>query len=431
MTYKRRTILFLGLLMFFLIIAPLTVLYCLGWRFDWETKTIIQPGIFYFKVWPKNVDIYLNGQFKKKTDIFFGSILIDNLKAQKYNVEIKKQGYHSWQKNLEIKKRQVTEAKNLVLIPQEPKFDLISKNIEDFFFSPDQKKIILKEESEQGWGLKLFEIDKKVKSHLISERDISKEEVEIIDLKLSPDSKKILLELGVKEKINYYLLEIDKSPPLLTSLDFLESKEEAILELHNKEIPPLLENIISFTISDGSIFYLDSSGFLFKEKERLNIIPFEVKQETKYQITVSGLDILLKENNILYIFDKEEKSFKKLFEPIEKFKFSPDSKKLAYANVSEIWILFLEKIIEIPPREKDEKLFITRFSEKIDDIFWYTNHYLIFNVGDKIKIAEIDDRDKINIVDLAEFKNPEIFWANKKLYLLSEQNLYVSEELTP
>jgi len=425
MTYKKRTLLFLGLMVLFLIVAPSAVLYSLGWRFDWETKKIIQPGLFYFKTWPKNADVYLNGKFRKKTDLFFGSILIENLRPQKYNVEIKKTGYHTWQKNLEIKKRKVTEAKNIILIRQNPRFDLISKNIEDFFFSPDKKKIILKERNEQGWDLKLFETDKNVKSHLLSKDDISKEKVQIIDLEFSPDSKKILLEFGVKEKVKHYLLELDKSPPALVSLGFLAKPEEFFLE------SPLKKEVINFAVLNKDIYYLDKNGFLWKNEQRLNIIPLEIKQETKYQITVSETAILLEEGNTLYIFNKEERSFKKLFEPIEKFKFSPDLKKLAYANGHEIWVLFLEKIIDMPQKEKGEKLFITRFSEKIENIFWYTNHYLVFNVGNKIKVAEIDDRDKINIIDLTEFKNPRIFWADKKIYVLSQENLYVSEELIP
>ncbi len=140
---------------------------------------------------------------------------------------------------------------------------------------------------------------------------------------------------------------------------------------------------------------------------------------------------LLEENDILYIFNGNKKSFQKLFEPVKNFKFSPDSQKLVYFNDYEIWVLFLEKKYDQPQKEAEEQLFITRFSEKIDEVFWYTNHYLIFNTGDKIKIAEIDDRDRINTVDLTEFKEPKIFWGNKKLYILSEENLYVSEELTP
>ncbi len=454
MTYKIRTILFLSLLILFLIIAFLTVFYSMGWRFNWKTKKITQPGIFYFKVWPKSVQVYLDGKLKEKTDFFFGSILIENLLSKEYKVEIKKQGFHTWEKTLEIKKREATEAKNIVLIPENPNFAIITNEVNDFFFSPNEKKIVLKN---PGWSLKLFEIDKNVKSHLIDKKDISKEEVELFDIKFSPDSKKILLEVGLKERINYYLLDINESPAVLSSLDFLDSpeklyfipknsqklfvfkeKELSEVNLSTKEISsPILKNIITFTISYNNVYYLDTSGFIFKnnlsfnQEERLNIIPFSVEEETKYEITVLNSYVFLQENNILYIFDRNKKSFEKFFESIKGFKSSPDFQKMVYFNDYEIWILFLEKKYDQSQKETGEKLFITRFSEKIDNLFWYTGHYLIFNVGNKIKVVEIDDRDKINIVDLAEFKEPKIFWSNKKLYILSEKNLYVSEELTP
>lgn len=104
MTKKARIILFSSLVILFLIVAPVTILYSLGWRFNWETKKIIQPGVFYFKIWPKNSQIYLNTELKKKTDFFFGSALIENLVSEKYTVEIRKQGFHKWKKTLEIKK---------------------------------------------------------------------------------------------------------------------------------------------------------------------------------------------------------------------------------------------------------------------------------------------------------------------------------------
>lgn len=466
MTYRTRTILFLSLLILFLIIATLTVFYSLGWRFDWKTRRITQPGIFYFKIWPRSVEVYLDGELREKTDFFFGSILIENLLSKEYEVEIKKEGFHAWKKTLEIKKGEVTETKNIVLIPENPNFTIITNKVNDFFFSPNGEKIILKEswlasrsspEASEGWSLKLFEIDKNVKSHLINEDDISEDEVELFDLKFSADSSKVLLELGVEEKIDYYLLEIDESPAVLSSLDFLNSPEKVYFlpkdsqklfvfkenelseaNLSTKEISsPILKDIITFTISYNDVYYLDTSGFVsknklsFNQEERLNIILFPIKEETEYEITVFNSYVFLQENNILYVFDEDKKSFEKFFEPIKDFKFSHDSQKMVYFNNYEIWVLFLEKKYDQPQKEAGEKLFITRFSEKIDNLFWYTGHYLIFNVGDKIKVVEIDDRDKINIVDLAEFKEPKIFWSNKKLYILSEENLYVSEELTP
>mgnify|MGYP001608658254 CR=1 FL=1 len=100
MTRRTRTILFLTLLALFLIVAPATVFYSLGWRIDWKTQKITRPGLFYFKIWPKGGKVYINGQLKKKTDLFFGSALIENLMQKKYDVEITKEGFQPWNKKL-------------------------------------------------------------------------------------------------------------------------------------------------------------------------------------------------------------------------------------------------------------------------------------------------------------------------------------------
>jgi hypothetical protein len=466
MTHKTRNIIFIILIILFLITAPIVVFYSLGWRFDWKTKGFYQIGMFSVNAWPKTIDIYINGQLKEKTDIFFGSATIDNLMPTKYNLEAKKQGYHSWNKSLEITEGNVTEVKNLVLIPENPNFNSLTSSVKEFFFSPDNKKIILKEENEEKWSLKLFELNNNLKSYLINEEDISTKGVEIINLLFSPDSKRIVLKLGLKEDIKYYVIDIDKSPIITHELEFLDETEEIYFHSDNNEsliglissinettkresrtlneinyiekkiLEPITENVLTATIINKDIYYIDIEGFVIKSdlsgnKEKLNIIPFGLKQETKYELLIYNDYIFIKENDTLYLLDDDTKSFKKFFEPIKEQKLSSDSKKLVYYNNYEIYVLFLEKQYDPPQKEAKETLFITRFSEEIKNVFWYTDYYLIFNVGDKIKIAEIDDRDRINIIDLAEFKDSNIFFANKKLYVLSEDNLSVSDTLTP
>ena len=248
MEKRTRTVLFIICVVIFSLAAPVVVFYSQGYRFDFETKKIVQTGAFYFKVSPRNAEVWLNNKLKTKTSIFTNSALIENLMPKTYGVEIKKQGYHTWQKNLEIREKQVTEAKNIVLIPEKPNFIIINQTIPE----------------------------------------------------------------------------------------------------------------------------------------------------------------------------------------IEASATSSDEKKLIEFNDYEIWVAFIESQT-VQPQIEEEKIFITRFSEKIDKVFWLNDYYLIFNVGNKIKVAEIDDRYRINIVDLVEFENPEIFWSEKvkKLYVLSQGKLYLSENLLP
>jgi len=291
MQQRTRKILFLICFCLFLSITPIAVFYSQGYRIDWETKKISLTGGLFLKIWPKQANIYLDSKFKKKTDFFFGSALIENLLPKKHKVLVKKEGFYPWEKTLEIKEKTVTTAENIILIPQKPNFTISTQDAEGFWFSPEEK-----------------------------------------------------------------------------------------------EEPLALENFI-----------------------------------------------FLKEGKALCLFNESSGVFEKFFEPIKDFKLSPDSKKLVYFSDYEIWILFLKEVKNPSSRRAGEKLFLLRLSEKIRDVSWLNSDYLIFTVSNKIKVSEIDTRDRINIVDLAEFENPEIFFneKDKKLYILSNGNLYQSQALLP
>ena len=416
MTKRTRTILFLICLFLFLLIAPSAILYSQGYRFDFENKKLTQTGGLFLKVLPKQVEVFIDGKLKKKTDFFFGSILIENLLPKKYKIEIKKEGYFAWEKNLEIKEKEVTEAKNVILFPENPNFTILTKGVKKFWLPPDQKKIILLEEGEAGWALKLYDLEKKVKSHLISEDDVYSAGADLLNLEFSENSKEISLEIGMKEQLKYFSLELDKVPSVLTEIEPL--------------LPPL-KDIITYQTFNGQRYYLDNFGNLFRDEEKLTEKVFPVKPETEYELKIFQNFIFLREGQTLYLLLPESKSFEKFFENLNSLKISPDLKKLVYFSNYEIWILFLKDSDPPAIHRKGDRVFFVRLSEKIDNVFWLNSDYLIFNAGNKIKIAEIDDRDRINIVDFAEVKEPEIFFnkSNKKLYLLSDENLYRSEAL--
>jgi len=463
MTKIQRTILFLICFFIFLILAPIVVLYSQGYRFDFEEKKIVKTGGFYFKVWPRSAKIYLNGKFIKKMDFLFGSTLIEDLLPKKYEIEIKKEGFFSWRKNLEVKEKLVTEARNIFLVPENPKFNLLTKNIISFRPSFDGKKIALEEIQENNWNIILFDLQKNTKTKLFEKKDFkknNKEEATLLDLKFSPDSKKILIKIKLGQKEKYFISEIEEPSPSLISLGFLGNKkvkdisfnlknEERIFLLEantlfeanfkNKTKSKILEDVIAYDIGTKNIYFLSKEGFLFKAdfsgflEKKLNPEPFNIKKEAKYRLLVKENNIFLSENNTFYLWNKDLEKFEKILTGIKNFEISPDYEKIYLASDHEIWILFLKDISTQPQRKAREKLFLTRFSREIKNIFWYTSHYLIFNTNGKIKITEIDNRDRINVVDLKEFQNPRIYFnnENKRLYVLENKNIFVSEKLLP
>jgi hypothetical protein len=378
---------------------------------------------------------------------------------KQYKVEIKKAGFHPWQKDLEIKEKQVQEFKNIVLVPKNPNFTILSKNIENFWSSPDKKKLIKKTiDEDNNWNLLISDLEKNLSFPLLKEKELENGS-EIINLEFSQNSLQILLKTKVKEKIKYFILKIDRLPPVsLFSLDSLKNLEKIsfhpqdnnkifFLKANNLyEIDytsPTIESLIlkdllSYEIFGDTIFWLSRDGFLYKSDlsgkllEAENLRPFLLHPDFKYEIVIAdNSKIFLKEGSNFYQLNFNSRDFEKIEGSFSIFKFSPDLKKVAYSNGYEIGVLFLEPKYEQPERARTEKVYLTRFSEKIKDLFWFTPDYLILSQEEKVKIIEIDNRDRVNTVDLIELENSKTHWqdSEKKIYLLSKGNLYVSENL--
>jgi len=109
---------------FFVAVTPPLLLYACGYSFDWQSGKIIMTGGFYFKSSPKQAEIYLNGELKGKTPA-----LIKRILPGEYLMSIQKAGYHPWQKNLKIKSQMVTEARNILLMPENPSAESVEENL--------------------------------------------------------------------------------------------------------------------------------------------------------------------------------------------------------------------------------------------------------------------------------------------------------------
>lgn len=457
MSKKTRTILFLICLFLFFSSAPLVILYSQGYRFDLNPPAggikFTQTGGLFIKTEPKQVEIYVNNELTKKTDFFFGSALIENLLPKRYKIEVKKEKYLTWEKNLEIREKEVTEAKNIILFPKNINFTILTERAEKFWFSPDEKKIILLEEdkssshpslpkenselgeNEDGWTLKLYDLERNIKSHLISEIEFFQKGADLLNLEFSEDSKEIYLDIevaeaspllpprstsprsAIEEQEKTFILKLDKLPP----------------QLVEKKIAPSPENIITSKKYNQDIYYLDSSGYFLKNELTINEIPFPIKTETEYAIEIfSDFIFLIAENQTLYLFSPESKSFEIFFDKMSGLKISPDKRKLSFFSNSEIWILFLK---DGGTKKAGEKLFLVRLSEKINNVFWLNSDYLIFNSGNNLKITEIDERDRIQVWDITStpsFETEIKIYSNansKNLYILSEEKFFISEKI--
>lgn len=130
---------------FFLIAAPVIVLYVKGVNFNFDSKSFIQTGILAVRSNPTDAAIFLDGQQKRQNqgDLTF-------LLPGSYTVNLKKTGYSDWTKRLAVEAGQVTWASpsfgNIYLFLQNPPVQNLAGGVLDFY-SQDKNFVYLTKDS--------------------------------------------------------------------------------------------------------------------------------------------------------------------------------------------------------------------------------------------------------------------------------------------
>ncbi len=437
-----RTFLFAFFLLLFAAAAPAIVFYAQGYRLDWPPesgkKLIVKTGGIFVKAHPKQTDIYINGKLKKKTDFFFNSALVENLLPRQYQVEIKKSGYHAWSKTLEVKEKEVVEASNIFLFPQNSKFSLIEQNISGILPSSNGKEIILRQPGDAGWNIKMYDVGQEVMVKLAEPKNFSAKDP---TFKEWAWAKNEVLEITVGTETGgdiVYQIETGKIPAQITTKKTEAENAAANNGNGQTSSPRLAEQSMG-----QATYYLAEDGFVYKQDllqtTKIANAPLDIIPEVNYDLWIFDGNCFVAADSELFFFNEKTESWEKLVLQISSTpEISPDGKKIAYCSNSEIWTLFLKDNANAPKAVFGDKIFIARFSENVADCQWFNNDYLIFTAGDKIKTAEIDNRGKINIADIAEIskitgqdqngKTRMLFDSNKKtIYLFANNTLYKSE----
>lgn len=114
MRTHSRHYLFLLFLFLFVIAAPATVLYTAGYRYSFEHRKILQTGLLSVESAPRGARLLLDDKLLREQT----PAVIDDLLPGFHRIRLEKDGYLPWEKSLEVRSRQTTFAKNLVLFAQ-------------------------------------------------------------------------------------------------------------------------------------------------------------------------------------------------------------------------------------------------------------------------------------------------------------------------
>ncbi|MCX6790930.1 MAG: hypothetical protein NTV62_01905, partial [Candidatus Gribaldobacteria bacterium] len=179
---------------FFLVTGAYLYLYSQGIRVDLAKWRLVKTGGFEIQITsPSGVDIYLNGKKNKTTGFLSNSVFIKNLLPKTYKVEIKKAGYLTWQKSLLVEKGLVTKVPEIILFKENPSFETLNTNVNNFLISSDNQKVLIETQVNQSWSYLLQEASTfKNPTTLFSQSSLTDKKIVPIFQQWQDENKRIL-----------------------------------------------------------------------------------------------------------------------------------------------------------------------------------------------------------------------------------------------
>lgn len=449
MSKKTRLILLLVCIALFLAITPFIILYSMGYRFDFDGMKITATGGIYVRSMPEAENIIIDSKINKKPAFFSKDVFVQNLLPKQHSVLVKKEGYYDYQKNIEVKKNQVTKLEDILLIKNNLAFDIMPDSADYFSIAPDSKNIIIESTDKNGLNFRYFSIanPNDEKTFLFPLYN-----AKVTNIKWANDSTRALIKTQSQNSVFYYIFDQGKQIQQVNPLSYLnkDSRQISFNPQNSSDIfyiknnllyrsgisPAVLKNVISYLIENNNITWLSSDGFIYRSDisgkliEKLTTEKAKVAYDKNCEIISASGKTFLKDNEDFFILNSQNKVLERFESPAGDFKLlvSPDSKKFLYITQNEIHIY----LVDAPEPENKKKLLSSQ-QNSINYSFWLNNNYVIFSAGDKIIISEIDYRGNINTATLPSKINLQQMFFNYtdgKLYVLTGNTLSSSEKIT-
>lgn len=462
MTKKTRFIILLFCVFLFFLITPYIIFYSLGYRIDFEKRKIVATGGLYIKALPLGTNIIVDSKIHNKTGIFSNAVFVQNLIPKTHHILITKDGYYDYQKNLKVKENEVTKLESIILFKKNIPFILLENSTDYFSVSPDNSKVLLAKINSGSIDFELIGVENQQKQSfsLLAQAGLLFTDAKISNVIWSNNATKALLHI----KDSYFLLNFVSLTITSTPLPLLNKAKEALFDpqddsqifyIKNSNLysstqsAAILKNVASYQIANQNILWFSYDGFLYnsdmngKLLSKINTRIFPVKKTSSYEVKITPGLIFLKQDASLFVINKSSKSFEKLYDSFKNLKASPNINTILYCNAHEV-LLSPSSSDSTGSIAQADKIVLHNFSEQINDCYWLNNDYIAIEFEHGIIISEINNDNPVNIVHLPQtifltsgkdidVKNPKIYFdqQNKKLYILTQNNLLLSEKIIP
>ncbi len=476
MTLKKRRFIFYIFVLLFIIAGLAAVFYSDGWRVNTENYSIkIQrTGAVYIQTDPKGISIKIGKNiFDDKSGLLQKGTLVSELLPGNYKVEIQKNNYLAFVKNIAVESGLVSEISKIVLIPRNIQKNPVSlsktpnsfwvnsdgkivfaNNTNLYYQSQDSSPVKLRGDKFIAWSNdnnKIITQDSKSRTYYLYQLDnLSKalnitaslnnlQKITIKNIKFHPlDSNRLIIQ----DKNNFlYILDSDR-----LKLENIIKEPVLIWTIQSPNIY-CIKQVINRESKTKS-YVLTSFNLVSKTED----FRFELSSQSTNQIfseisASADKIVLLTSAGNLYLFNQQNHDFKQIASSTENFAISPDSKKIAFWDKDGKLNVYFAENYQNGISKKAGDVISFNFYLKVDgttikNISWHkdSSHLFIEYIKNisinqqnqyesaSLDFMEIDDREPINKYTLIE-NAPDFNYQSdsNRLYFVEKNNLYFLE----
>ncbi|MBI4142383.1 PEGA domain-containing protein [Candidatus Uhrbacteria bacterium] len=134
MPLRLRRIIYFSFILLFFVVAPLLVLYSMGYRYHWGKRRFERTGLLTISGTPHDAVVTMDDAIRARRL----PARIGGLPENEYTIRVEKPGFHPWEQRMAITSGRTTFADGIALFPDSPPTLTVSDAVTDVQVSGDR-----------------------------------------------------------------------------------------------------------------------------------------------------------------------------------------------------------------------------------------------------------------------------------------------------
>jgi hypothetical protein len=463
---KLRKIILLVFAVIYLVVAPLTVLYALGYIFSPTQQTLLQTGLITLSSEPDRANVSVNGLLVKDRT----PLILRNLKPASHDLLVEAEGRHPWHRRVEVKADQALRLENILLFPLSLEPEILGNFPVAKLWHVSRGKHLVALEKEKVPGLWLFKLEERSFESITLDARYEKSRVKEVTLHPAGDEAVVILQRG--ETAQPLLVQFKDPIHTMSLSDLLPHPfTQLASSLHHKSsffylkdgtlrrfdfdrfvlYPVLAKGVRGYAVPKRNPLVLDENGRFLELEEngrvRTRLLEDPVKAHRIFSPKLEeSYSVFFLNDNLAIFLSKSGKLFSNklpylLEEGVDELALAVSRPRLAYRKGNELWLVDFQS-------ERKQAFFengpvirkIYKGEDRPASFRWfYNDQYLLFEEGNRLKVVDFEGgEDAIDLLPISkechEFALDSrgfLYFAHPEGERLARVKLFERERLLP